>query len=147
MILVNKWDLVEKENATTGIWVTRIREGMPHLSHAPIEFVSALTTQRIHRIPEAAVRVYEAARREVPTSEWNNALRLAVDRNPPSAYRGQRPIKIYYATQVHKAPPTVAIFVSEPQRVAPEYLRYLAARFREAFGFEGSPIRLLLRKS
>ena len=147
LVVVNKWDLIEKDTGTTGVWVERIRESMPPLAHAPVEFVSALTTQRINRLPEGVVRVFESARREVTTSQWNEALKEAVDRNPPSSHRGQRPIKIYYATQVRAAPRTVAIFVSEPARVAPEYLRYLVARFREAFGFEGSPIRLVLRKS
>jgi GTP-binding protein len=147
VLVVNKWDKVEKDTGTTGIWIMRIRESIPFLAHAPVEFVSAQTTQRIHRIPEAVVSVYQAARREIPTPEWNEALKQAVDRNPPSSYRDQRPVKIYYATQLRTAPPTVAVFVSDPKRIAPEYVRYLVGRFREAFGFEGSPIRLVLRKS
>ncbi len=147
IIVVNKWDLVPKDTGTTGEWIVRIRESMPFLSHAPVEFVSALTTQRINRIPEGITRVYDAARREVPTSKWNEVLQLALDQNPPSSHKSQRPARIYYATQIKSAPPTVALFVSEPTRVSVEYLRYLNGRFREALGFEGSPIRIVLRKS
>jgi GTP-binding protein len=147
LVVVNKWDLIRKDTATTGEWITRIREAMPFLSHVPVEFVSALTTQRIHRIAEGITRVYDAARREVATSEWNEVLRRALEQNPPSAHKSQRPARIYYATQLKSAPPTVALFVSEPARVSTEYLRYLNGRFRAALGFEGSPIRIVLRKS
>jgi GTPase len=147
VVAVNKWDLPEKDTDTSGRWIQELREGIPFLSHAPVEFVSAKTAQRIHRLPEACVRVYDEARRQVATSEWNAVLKKAMDRNPPSAHRGQRPAKIYYATQVRTAPPTVSLFVSEPTRVAEPYLRYLNGAFREALGFEGSPIRIVLRKS
>jgi len=147
VIAVNKWDLVVKDNTTAGAFVERIRESMPFLTHAPVELVSALTAQRISRLPEAVVRVHDEARREVPTSQWNEILKKAVERVPPVSYRSQRPVRIYYATQVRTAPPTVAIFVSDPRRVAPDYVRYLTGRFREALGFEGNPIRLVLRKS
>ncbi len=138
---------VEKDTGSTGVWIHSIRESLPFLSHAPVEFISALTSQRINRVPEAITRIYDAARVEVPTSEWNAALKQALDRNPPSAHHGQRPARFYYATQVRTAPPVVALFVSEPKRVSPEYLRYLRGQFREALGFDGSPIRLVLRKS
>lgn len=147
MIVVNKWDLPEKDAASTGVWIHRIRDSLPFLGYAPVEFVSALTAQRISRLPEVAARVYDAARREVPTSEWNAVLQAAIERNAPSSHRGQAPAKIYYATQVRTAPPTVALFVSDPKRVSQEYLRYLVGRFREALGFEGSPIRVVVRKS
>jgi GTP-binding protein len=147
VLLVNKWDLVPKDNSTTGEWIKRLREGLPFMSHAPVEFVSALTTQRISRIPEAVVEVYAAARREIPTSEWNRALNDALERNPPSSHRGQRPARFYYATQLKTAPPFVALYVSDPSRVSQEYLRFLVGRFREEFGFIGSPIRLAVRKS
>lgn len=147
VVLVNKWDLVTKDSNTIGEWIRKIRESLPFMGHAPVEFVSALTTQRISRIPEAVVQVHAEARREVPTSAWNEALSEALERNPPSSVRNQRPAKFYYATQLKTAPPMVALFVSDPSRVSQEYLRYLNGRFREAFGFSGSPIRLVLRKS
>lgn len=147
VIAINKWDLPAKDDHTTSEWKRRVASEMPFLSYAPIEYVSALTVQRISRLPATVVRVYDAARQEVPTPRWNEVLGEALKRNPPSAHRGQRPAKIYYATQVKKAPPTVVLFVSEPSRVPEHYLRYLNGVFREALGFEGSPIRLVLRKS
>lgn len=146
-ILVNKWDLAEKDSGTSGAWIKKLWEEIPFLRYAPVEFVSALTAQRIHRVLEVAVRVYDAGCEEISTAGWNKALEEAVERTPPSAYRGQRPARFYYAAQVRTGPPTVALFVSDPKRVQPEYLRYLSGRFREAFGFEGNPIRLVLRKS
>jgi GTPase len=147
VIIMNKWDAVEKDNSTTGVFVQKIRETIPFFSYAPMEFVSALSAQRIHRIAESILRVYEAYKRETPTSQWNEILTRATAVNPPSSYRGQRPAKIYYATQVRTGPPTLALFVSDPHRVQPEYLRYLTARFREGIDLPGCPLRILLRKS
>jgi len=147
VIAANKWDLVEKDTNTAAHWKRELHATIPFLTQAPVEFVSARTAQRVSRVPEACLRVYEAARREIPTSEWNAALGAALEKNPPSAHRGQRPARFYYATQIRTAPPTVALFVSEPARVSESYLRYLNGAFRGAFGFEGSPIRLVLRKS
>ena len=100
IIAVNKWDLPEKDDSTAGAWAKRVREAIPFLSHAPMEFISALTAQRVNRIPEAIVRVYEERQREIPTAKWNEALQAALEKNPPSAHRGQRPPRFYYATQV-----------------------------------------------
>jgi len=149
VIAVNKWDLLtEKTDRTMGDWVRRTQEELPFLSHAPIVFLSALTHQRIHKLPEAIMTAYENTRREIPTAEWNRVLAQATEHNPPrSRGGGQRPIRIYYATQIRTAPPTVALFVSDPSRMAHDYLRYLVGKFREAFPFEGSPLRLVLRKS
>ncbi len=147
LIAVNKWDLLVKDDSTAGSWARQVREAIPFLSYAPIEFVSALTAQRVSRIPEAIVRVHEQRQREIPTAEWNAVLQAALEKNPPSAHRGQRPPRLYYATQVKTGPPIVALFVSEPMRVSETYLRYLQNAFREAFGLEGSPIRLVLKKS
>lgn len=149
VIAVNKWDLLpEKTDRTMGEWVRQIQDELPFLGHAPIVFISALTHQRIHRLPEAIMTAYENTRREIPTAEWNRVLAHATEHNPPkSRGSGQRPIRIYYATQIKTAPPTVALFVSEPGRMAHDYLRYLVGKFREAFPFEGSPLRLVLRKS
>jgi GTP-binding protein len=147
IIAVNKWDLPEKDDSTAGAWAKRVREAIPFLAHAPMEFISALTAQRVSRIPEAIVRVYEERQREIPTAKWNEVLQAALEKNPPSAHRGMRPPRFYYATQVKTGPPIVALFVSDPLRVPENYLRYLNHAFREAFGFEGNPIRLVLKKS
>jgi GTP-binding protein len=107
-----------------------------------------MTVQRVSRIPAQIVEVYEKARIQVPTAELNGVVRRAVEHNPPrSIGSGSRPARIYYATQVRSAPPTFRLFVSQPQRLAPEYERYLSRELRAAFGFVGSPIRLQIRKS
>ncbi len=148
VVLVNKWDLPEKDDNTMGEWVRHLDEEIPFLSHAPKLFVSAKTTQRIHQLPETIARVYETSQRDISTSDWNRVLEKAVEHNPPkSRGRGERPIKIYYATQVRKGPTTVALFCSDPRRMAPDYVRYLAAKFREAFELEGAALRVVLRKS
>lgn len=147
IIAVNKWDLPEKDDSTAGMWARKVREAIPFLAHVPMEFISAKTAQRVSRIPEAIVRVYEERQREIPTAKWNEVLQAALEANPPSAHRGQRPARFYYATQVKHGPPIVALFVSEPTRVPENYLRYLNGAFRQAFGFEGNPIRLILKKS
>jgi GTP-binding protein len=143
----NKWDLVTKDDKTAAHLHERVVEQIPFQDHVPVEFVSALTVQRVSRLPERIVEVYDAARRKVPTSELNAVVRKAVDANPPRAVGGSRPLKLYYATQVRVAPPTIALFVSNPQRLAREYERYLSRELRAAFGFAGSPIRLQVRKS
>jgi GTPase len=145
--LFNKWDLVAKDANTAARRVESVRAQIAFQSYAPVEFVSALTVQRVSRIPERVVEVYDAARIEVSTGELNAVVRRAVDRNPPRAVGGARPARIYYATQVRVAPPTFSLFVSHPQRLAREYERYLGRELREAFGFIGSPIRLQIRKS
>jgi GTP-binding protein len=144
----NKWDLVEKDENTAARLLDATREEIAFQSYAPAEFVSALTVQRVSRIPERVLEVYQAARMKVATPELNACVRRAVDRNPPrSVGGGERPVRIYYATQIRVAPPTFALYVSQPQRLAREYERYLGREIRAAFGFEGSPIRLQIRKS
>lgn len=148
VIAVNKWDLLEKTQETMGEWVRRIRGDLPFLSHAPLVFVSALTSQRIHKLPEAILSAHENNTREIPTGALNALLEKAVEANPPrSRGSGQRPVRVYYATQVRTGPPTFALWVSDPPRLAPEYGRYLLNQIREAFPFEGAQLRLALRKS
>ena len=148
VLAVNKWDLLEKTEETMGEWVRRIQHDLPFLTHAPFVFLSALTSQRIHRLPEAILKVHENNTREISTVDWNEVLKKAVESNPPrSRGGGKKPLKVYYATQVKTGPPTIALFVSDPRRLAPEYGRYLVNRFREAFPFEGAQVRLALRKS
>jgi GTP-binding protein len=143
----NKWDLVEKDDKTSAHMLAAVREEISFQAHAPAEFVSALTVQRVSRLPQRIVEVFEAARQKVATGDLNACIRKAVDHNPPRALHGDRPIRIYYATQVKTAPPTFALFVSRPERLAQDYARYLVRELRARFGFSGSPIRLQIRKS
>jgi GTP-binding protein len=145
MILVNKWDLVAKDTMTAARTEGEIRAQLSFLPYAPILFVSALTGQRAARIPGRVVELWKEAQRTVPTAQINRALERAIEKNAPRAARGGRRPKILYGTQVHKAPPTFVLFAHHPEAIGAAYLRYLSHQFREAFGFEGSPIRLRLR--
>ncbi len=143
----NKWDLVEKSDNTAAQMLETVRAEIPFQAYAPAEFVSALTVQRISRLPERIVQAYESTQRKVATAELNEVVRRAVDANPPKYVAGEKPVRIYYATQVRTGPPTFALFVSNPQRLARDYERYLVHALRGAFDFTGSPIRLQIRKS
>jgi GTPase len=147
LILVNKWDLVAKETQTAVNMEIEIREALSFLSYAPILFVSALTAQRVSRIPEQIFSLWESGTREVKTAAVNEVLKRALEQTPPRGARGRVRPKILYATQVATTPPMFALFAHHPEAISPEYLRYLARRFREAFGFEGSPIRFRVREA
>jgi len=143
----NKWDLVEKDEKTSIRLLESARAQISFQSYAPAEFVSALTVQRVSRIPERVLEVYESSRRTIPTADLNEVIRRAIDQNPPRSVGGEKPLRIYYATQVRNAPPTFSLFVSQPRRLAREYERYLAREIRTAFGLVGTPIRLQVRRS
>lgn len=145
--IFNKWDLVEKDDKTSQQFLDSAREQIPFQSYVPALFVSALTVQRVSKIPGTVIEVYDGARQRIGTAELNDCIRSAIDKNPPRSVGGQRPLKIYYAAQTRIAPPTFSLFVSQPQRLAKSYERYLARELRSAFGFTGSPIRLQIRRS
>jgi GTPase len=147
IILVNKWDLIEKDTMTAAHTEEDIREALSFLSYAPLAFVSALSGRRVAGLSERIVALWEEGQRTVKTAEINRALERAVEQNAPRAARGQRRPRILYATQVRTGPPTFVIFAHHPQAIGAEYLRYLSRRLREAFGFEGSPIRIRLREA
>lgn len=145
ILLVNKWDLVEKETGTTGQWVVELREKMPFAAFAPVLFISALTGQRVSRLLPAVEAVAEQHRRRIPTSELNECIELAVRRHRPPQYRG-RQVKVFYTAQIGVSPPTFAVVVNYPEGLKDPYRRYLVNRLREAFGFEGTPIKLKVRR-
>jgi GTP-binding protein len=145
VLLVNKWDLVEKETGTSGQWVVALREKMPFVAYAPVLFISALTGQRVQRLLPTITDVAKQHRRRVPTAELNECVEKALHRHGPPQYRG-RPIKVLYAAQVGLRPPTFALVVNHPVGVRTSYRRYLMNQVREAFGFEGTPIKLRFRK-
>jgi GTP-binding protein len=147
MILVNKWDLVAKESLTAAHREKELRESLRSLNYAPVLFVSALTGQRLARIPEQVIAIHEEAAKKVPTPEVNRVLASAIEKTAPRPRRGKPRPRIMYATQIRTGPPTFALFARHASAVSAEYLRYLARRFREAFGFEGSPILFRLREA
>ncbi len=144
IILLNKWDLVEKDTRTFDELVKKVRERLYHLDYAPIISVSAKTGLRLHRLFEEIDKVDSQHSRRVSTGELNKALEAAVGRHKPSVSGGKR-IKFYYATQYGVRPPRFAIFTNRPSDIRASYQRYLINRIRETFGFEGTPIRLKFR--
>lgn len=145
VIVVNKWDAVEKDDKTMQKMIKSIREEFKFLSYAPIVFTSALENARIHTIFPAIDRVYENYTKEIKTSVLNQIIQDAVAMNPtPIHNRGKAVFS--YATQVSNKPPTFLLFVNNPDFVHFSYLRYLNNQMRESIDFEGSPIKLILRR-
>ncbi|NLX03233.1 MAG: ribosome biogenesis GTPase Der [Syntrophomonadaceae bacterium] len=145
IIVVNKWDLVEKDGHTMNKFDKDIREDLKFLAYAPIMYVSALTKKRIFKVLELVDFVVEQHNRRINTAELNRVVNEAMMLNPlPGG--GAKKVKIYYATQVRTAPPTFVFFANQPDAVHFSYLRYLENVLRQNFGFEGSPIRLLVRQ-
>ncbi|HHW60788.1 MAG TPA: ribosome biogenesis GTPase Der [Syntrophomonadaceae bacterium] len=145
IIVVNKWDVVEKDGHTMHQFDHAIRQELMFLAYSPILYISALTKKRIYKVLEMVDFVNEQHYRRVPTSELNKVINEAMLLNPlPGG--GKKRIKIYYSTQVRTAPPTFVFFSNEPEGVHFSYLRYLENVLRENFGFEGTPIHLLVRK-
>ena len=144
IIVVNKWDLVEKDDKTTLRFTEDIYDELGFLQFAPILFASALTKQRIHRLADMLKFVSEQQYRRVSTGTLNQLLQDAQTVNPVPSRNGRIP-KIYYMTQASVKPPTFILFVNEPELIHFSYMRFLENRLRESFGFEGTPIRLVLR--
>ncbi|HNY27500.1 MAG TPA: ribosome biogenesis GTPase Der [Candidatus Sumerlaeota bacterium] len=141
IIVVNKWDLVEKDNNTSGAFVKRLYEEMGFLNFAPIIMTSAKTGQRIHKILGLVDKLYAESLREISTPELNRWLKDTTTKLSPPWRKG-RQLRIKYATQIGMRPPTFSLFVNSPELVHFSYERYLINQLREAFGFEGVPIRL-----
>ena len=144
VIVVNKWDAYEKDENSTLRYTETLRKELIFMQYAPVVYVSALTKQRIHRLPEVINYVAEQNAMRVATSVLNQVIADAVAINPPPTEKGQR-LKILYATQVKIKPPTFVIFVNEPESMHFSYQRYLENKLREAFGFEGTPLSMIIR--
>jgi GTP-binding protein len=144
ILIVNKWDLVEKDNSTIGTFVEDIRYKGKFLEFAPILFVSALSGQRVVKIFDLVDRVYAQYTKRVETGELNRKIREIIERNPPPG-RSSRPHVFNYITQVGIKPPAFVLFVGDPGGIHFSYERYLVNRIRETFGFEEVPIRLFFR--
>jgi GTPase len=145
VILVNKWDLVEKDNATTNKFQKEIRERLQPFDDVPIVFISALTKQRIHKALETAMAVYNNRMKKVKTSELNEVMLKAIEAYPPPAWKGKY-IKIKYCTQLPTHTPAFAFFANLPQYIREPYKRYLENKLRENFDFSGVPIQVFFRQ-
>ncbi|MDR0690601.1 MAG: ribosome biogenesis GTPase Der [Streptococcaceae bacterium] len=145
VIVVNKWDLVEKETNTMSQFEQEIRDEFQYLDYAPIIFVSAKTKQRLNKLPELIKQVSVSQNLRVASSVLNDIVMDAVAINPTPTDKGKC-LKIFYATQVALKPPTFVIFVNEEKLMHFSYKRFLENQIRKAFPFEGTPLRLLTRK-
>ncbi len=145
VIVVNKWDAIEKDDKTMNEFNEKVRTEFAYLSYAPIVYVSAKTHQRVNTILPEADRVYENSTRRIPTNVLNSVIADAQITTPAPARNGKR-FRIYYATQVAVQPPTFVLSCNEPKLMHFTYKRYIENSLRRAFDFEGTPIRLIARK-
>lgn len=145
IFIVNKWDIVEKDDKTMHQFTQKIRDHFLFMTYAPVLFVSAKTTQRLHKLLPLVMSVAEQHAMRVQTHILNDVISDAVAINPPPTDKGRR-MRINYATQVAVKPPIIVLFVNDPELMHFSYERYLENKIRAAFGFEGTPIRLFTRR-
>lgn len=146
IVAVNKWDLIaDKDAATAARGERAVKERVPELQAIPFVYVSALTGLRVRKILDLVLSVAEQRERRVATAEVNRRLRELVERNQPPQ-KGGREVKLLYASQIAVAPPTFAVVTNRPEDIPESYRRYLLRGFRQAWGFEGVPIRIRFKK-
>jgi GTP-binding protein len=145
VVVVNKWDAVEKDSHTLHQMERELRNRLYFLDWAPMLFTSALTGQRVQGIFPLAASAVEQHRRRVSTSVVNEVLQEALQWRSPPATRGGRQGRLYYGTQVASRPPSFTLFVNDPKLFGDTYRRYVERQIREGLGFEGTPIRLFWR--
>ena len=145
VIVVNKWDAVDKDDKTMNRFTEKVRAEFAYLSYAPIVFVSAKTRQRVENILPLADRVYENASRRIPTNILNEVIADTQVTTPAPTHNGKR-FRIYYTTQVAVNPPTFVFSCNDPKLLHFSYQRFLENSLREAFDFEGTPLKIIARK-
>ncbi|MBJ7649453.1 ribosome biogenesis GTPase Der [Weissella confusa] len=144
IIVVNKWDTLEKDNHTMADFEKQIRDEFQYLSYAPIIFVSAKTKQRLNKLPELIKQVNENHQKRVQSATLNEVIMDALALNPTPTVNGKR-LRVYYATQVAIQPPTFVVFVNDPELMHFSYARFLENQIRKSFDFTGTPIHLIKR--
>jgi len=145
IVVINKWDAIEKDSYTMISFAEKVREELKFMDYVPTLFISALTGQRVHKVLPTALEVVEARRQRIGTSPFNQLLRAAYDQAPPHTKAGRR-LRLYYGTQVTSNPPTFVIFANDPNLVHFSYERYILNQIRETYPFLGTPIRIRFRK-
>jgi len=145
IFVVNKWDIVEKDDKTMHLFEQQIRDHFLFMTYAPIVFLSAKTKQRVHKLLPVVVRVSEQHAMRIQTHLLNDIVSDAIAINPPPSDKGKR-LRINYVTQVAVKPPTIVIFANDPELMHFSYQRYLENKIRSAFEFEGTPLRLITRR-
>jgi GTP-binding protein len=145
IIVVNKWDALDKETGTLEKYKKEVMEKLKFMSYAPVLFISAKTGQRVNTLFDKVAEVYDTARRRITTGVLNDVINDAVSNLQPPL-QGTRRLKIYYATQADIQPPTFVLFVNDEELMSFSYERYLENYLRKSFVFDGTPIRLILRE-
>lgn len=144
VVLVNKWDAVDKDTHTMAEYTKWVREALKFLDYVPVLYISALSGQRVNKVIPTALAVQEARSRRIPTGELNRLLQDALARHSPPSKRGKR-LKIFYASQPGVDPPTFVLHVNDVDLVHFSYERYLENKLREAYEFSGTPLRLVFK--
>ena len=145
VILVNKWDLVDKDTNASKAYEAKIREEIAPFTDVPIVFISSISKQRIFKAVETAVEVYKSRSRRIPTKAFNNTMLPIIEKTPPPAYKGKY-VKIKFCTQLPTPHPQFAFFCNLPQYVKDPYRRFLENKLREEYDFTGIPIQIFFRK-
>jgi len=145
VIVINKWDLIERDEKAQQEFSLKVRERLAFMAYAELAFLSAKTHLRIHKLLPLVAEVWASYGKRISTSTLNKVVRDAVNANPPPAGDGGRHLKIFYVTQAQARPPVFLFFVNDHNLVHFSYRRYLENKLREAFGFEGTPLRLIMR--
>lgn len=145
LIAVNKWDLVEKKSDTTKLFERKVKEHLQTLNYMPFLFVSALTKQRVSKVLEMGLEIYNERAKTVKTSELNDRLLKIIKDTPPSS-RHRKEIKINYITQLQASPPVIGFFANLPTDIEDNYKRFLESKIREKFGFTGVPLTLVFKR-
>lgn len=144
ILIINKWDLIEKETRTAEAFTSTIDEKLGPLNYIPVIFISVLKKQRIFKVIEKALQVYENRKRKVTTSELNKVMLPIIERTPPPAFKGKY-IKIKYITQLPTQSPTFAFFTNHPKYIKAPYERFLINNIRANFDFSGVPVKVVFR--
>jgi GTP-binding protein len=144
-ILVNKWDLIVKDDQTFNAFTRQVREAFKFIPYAPLLFISAKSGQRVDQVLPLALEFAQERQRRVPTSELNSLLRDAVYDHPPTSVHKGAHLRLYYATQPQVAPPVFLFFANNAEQIHWGYERYLENRIREKYGFTGTPIKIVFR--
>ena len=145
VLLVNKWDLVQKNTHTSAEYKKQIQNQLGLLSYIPVIFISALNKQRIYQVLEKALEVYTNRIQKLSTSALNKIMLPVIERYPPPALKGKY-IKIKYVTKLPTHTPVIAFFCNLPQYIQPAYQRYLENQLRKNFSLEGVPVQLVFRQ-
>jgi GTP-binding protein len=145
VILVNKWDLVEKDHKTVDQYSAELRQKLAPMTDVPIYYTSTVTKQRILKALEKAMDVARNRKVKIPTAKLNEVMLPLIENYPPPIYKG-KDVKIKYVTQLPTKSPAIAFFCNTPQYIKEPYMRYLENKLREHFHFEGIPVRLYFRK-